>query len=67
MLGRVSSVFLTVNAGSRPIGAALGGVVGATWGEPACLVLALAGFALQAWVILASSLTGLRQLPAHAG
>lgn len=67
MLGRVSSVFLTVNAGSRPIGAALGGVVGATWGEPACLVLALAGFVLQAWVILASSLTSLRQLPAHAG
>jgi predicted MFS family arabinose efflux permease len=67
MLGRVSSVFLAVNAGSRPIGAALGGLVGATWGEPACLVLALAGFALQAWMILGSSLTGLRQLPAPAG
>jgi predicted MFS family arabinose efflux permease len=66
MLGRVSSVFLTVNAGARPVGAALGGVVGAAWGEPACLWLALAGFVLQAWIILASSLNGLRGLPAPA-
>jgi predicted MFS family arabinose efflux permease len=66
MLGRVSSVFLAVNAGARPLGAALGGWVGAWWGEPACLWLAAAGFALQATVILASSLNGLRQLPAPA-
>lgn len=66
MLGRVSSVFLTVNAGARPVGAALGGLVGAAWGEPACLWLALAGFVLQAWIILASSLNGLRGLPAPA-
>lgn len=66
MLGRVSSVFLTVNAGARPIGAALGGWVGAVWGEPACLWLALAGFVLQAWVIFASTLATLRRLPAHA-
>ena len=66
MLGRVSSVFLTVNAGSRPVGAALGAVVGAQWGEPACLWLALAGFGLQAWIILASSLCGLRRLPVPA-
>ena len=46
--------------------AALGAVVGAQWGEPACLWLALAGFVLQAWIILASSLTGLRRLPAPA-
>ena len=66
MLGRVGSVFLTVNAGSRPVGAALGALVGATWGEPACLWLAAAGFVLQAWVIYASTLAGLRQLPAPA-
>jgi predicted MFS family arabinose efflux permease len=67
MLGRVSSVFLAVNAGARPLGAALGGWVGASWGEPACLWLAFAGFALQAVVILASSLGTLRSLtaPAH--
>lgn len=67
MLGRVSAVFLTVNAGSRPVGAALGGFVGATWGEPACLWLALAGFVLQAWLILDSRVRGLQELPAQAG
>ena len=41
MLGRVSALFLTVNMGARPLGAALGGFVGATWGESACLWLAL--------------------------
>ncbi|MDB5946971.1 MAG: putative transporter, MFS-type [Ramlibacter sp.] len=66
MLGRVSSVFLAANAGARPIGAALGALVGGLWGEPACLWLALAGFAFQAWVILASSMNGLRRLPAPA-
>jgi predicted MFS family arabinose efflux permease len=67
MLGRVSSVFLAVNAGARPLGAALGGWVGASWGEPACLWLAFTGFALQAVLILASSLGTLRSLtaPAH--
>ena len=63
MLGRVSSVFLAVNAGARPVGAALGGVVGAAWGEPACLWLALAGFMVQAAVIFASALGELRLLP----
>jgi MFS family permease len=67
MLGRVSAVFLTINAGARPIGAALGGVVGAAWGEPACLLLALAGFALQAAIIFASRIAGLQRLPAAAG
>ena len=64
MLGRVGSVFLTVNAGARPVGAALGGVIGSLWGEPACLWLALAGFTLQAGIILTSSMNGLRRLPA---
>ncbi|MFH0131731.1 MFS transporter [Variovorax sp. VaC1] len=67
MLGRVSAVFLTINAGSRPIGAALGGAVGAAWGEPACLLLALAGFVLQAAIIFASRVAGLRHLPVAAG
>ena len=66
MLGRVSAVFLTINSGARPIGAALGGVVGAAWGEPACLLLALAGFALQAVIIFASRVTALHRLPVAA-
>lgn len=67
MLGRVSAVFLTVNAGARPIGAALGGAVGVAWGEPACLLLALAGFVLQAAIILASRIASLHRLPVPAG
>ncbi len=63
MLGRVSAVFLTVNAGARPVGAAIGGLVGASWGESACLLVALGGFALQAGVILTSRAMALRQLP----
>lgn len=66
MLGRVSALFLTVNTGARPLGAALGGMVGAQWGEWACLVLALAGFGVQAWVILRSRVGALQHLPAAA-
>lgn len=66
MLGRVSSVFLAVNAGARPVGAAIGAVVGASWGEAACLWLAAAGFVVQAVVIFTSSLSTLRRLPAPA-
>ena len=35
VLGRVSALFLTVNMGARPLGAALGGLVGDAWGDPA--------------------------------
>jgi predicted MFS family arabinose efflux permease len=67
MLGRVSSIFLTVNMGARPLGAALGGWVGAAWGESACLLLALAGFCAQAAVIAAAPMRTLARLPAPAG
>jgi len=66
MLGRVSSIFLTVNMGARPLGAALGGLVGAQWGAGACLVLALAGFVVQAVVIFASPVRRLQRLPPAA-
>jgi predicted MFS family arabinose efflux permease len=66
MLGRVSAIFLAVNTGARPIGAALGGWVGASWGEAACLALSLAGFVLQAWIIFASRVSALRRLPVAA-
>jgi predicted MFS family arabinose efflux permease len=64
LLGRVSAVFLTVNTGARPVGAALGGLIGAHWGEPACLTVALAGFILQALVITCSCAATLREMPA---
>ena len=66
LLGRVSALFLSVNMGARPLGAALGGVVGAHWGEAACLWLALAGFGLQLAVITASPVPRLSRLPAPA-
>lgn len=66
VLGRVSALFLTVNMGARPLGAALGGLVGDTWGAAACLVLALAGFGLQAAVTFASPVRVLQRLPVAA-
>ncbi|MBI5722221.1 MAG: MFS transporter [Burkholderiales bacterium] len=69
MLGRVGSIFLTANAGARPLGAALGAGVAAlagAQGVAACLVLAAAGFVVQAAVVMASAVRTLRSLPAQA-
>jgi predicted MFS family arabinose efflux permease len=66
MLGRVSALVTMATAGARPIGAALGGMVGAGYGPEACLVLALAGFIGQALVILASPVPRLAALPQGA-
>lgn len=66
LLGRVSAIFLTVNMGARPLGAAIGAAVGAQWGAAACLLLALAGFTVQAAVISLSPVRALAQLPPHA-
>ncbi len=67
VLGQVSAIFLTVNMGARPLGAALGGVIGAAWGEQACLVVAAIGFVVQAVIITCSRVRTLRQLPAAVG
>jgi predicted MFS family arabinose efflux permease len=66
VLGQVSAIFLTVNTGARPLGAALGGLVGAQFGDGACLAAAAAGFVLQAAIIAASPMRTLRALPATA-
>jgi predicted MFS family arabinose efflux permease len=67
MLGRVSALFLTVNAGSRPLGAALGAgiasVVGGSAGLKTCIVVMAAGFAVQALIIVCSPLLRLSRLP----
>jgi predicted MFS family arabinose efflux permease len=67
MLGRVSALFLTVNAGSRPVGAALGAGIAAWFGGPlglqACIVVMAVGFAAQALIIVFSPLRRLRTLP----
>ncbi|MGX5736935.1 MFS transporter [Bosea thiooxidans] len=66
MLGRVSALIMTATFGSRPIGAAIGAVVAARFGAPACLAVAAAGFLIQLLVISASSVPRLRELPEAA-
>ena len=70
MLGRVSSIFLTANAGARPLGAMLGtGVAiaaGADQAAAACLLLAAIGFVIQAALIIGSPVRTLRHLPQEA-
>ncbi|MEQ1804930.1 MAG: MFS transporter [Burkholderiaceae bacterium] len=67
MLGQVSAIFLTVNSGVRPLGAALGGALGAAYGEQACLIVAALGFVVQATIIACSPVRTLRELPAAVG
>ncbi len=66
MLGRVGAIFLTCNMGARPIGAALGGLVGAQFGESACIALALVLFTIQFSLILRAPISQLMALPAQA-
>lgn len=66
MLGRVSALVTMATFGARPLGAALGGLVGAIWGPAACIALAAAGFMVQAGVILLSPIPRLLRLPAAA-
>ena len=63
LLGRVSAIDITAY-GARPVGAALGGFVGAVFGVEACLVVATLGFLVQAFVIVTSPVLGLREQPA---
>ncbi len=63
MLGRVSALFMMVGFGARPLGAAMGGLVGARFGLDWAIALAGLGFVAQAAIVLASSIPGLRKLP----
>lgn len=63
LLGRVSAVFLTANMGARPLGAVLGGWAAAQGGAVACLVLAMAAFAVQLLIVAASAVRRLQTLP----
>jgi predicted MFS family arabinose efflux permease len=58
LLGRVSAINIATY-GSRPLGAALGALVGGLYGAEAGLVVAAAGFLIQALVILASPVRAL--------
>jgi MFS family permease len=63
LLGRVSAILTVATFGARPLGAGLGAVIGGSFGAPVCLILATAGFALQAAIILTSPAVRLRDQP----
>ena len=66
LLGRVSAINILAY-GARPAGAGIGALVGGVWGAEACLLVALAGFCLQAAVILMSPVVHLTRQPEMVG
>jgi predicted MFS family arabinose efflux permease len=66
LLGRVSAINI-LSYGARPLGSALGAIVGGLYGAEACLYLAVAIFAIQALVILMSPAVSLARQPDMVG
>jgi len=62
LLGRVSAINI-MSYGARPLGSALGAVVGGLYSAEACLYLAAVIFAVQALVILLSPAVSLARQP----
>lgn len=62
LLGRVSAINI-MSYGARPLGSALGAIVGGLYSAEACLYLAAAIFAAQALVILMSPAIALARQP----
>jgi hypothetical protein len=62
LLPRVSAIAVLAY-GARPLGAALGAAVGGLWGAETALVVAAAGFVVQAVVILGSAVPRLARQP----
>ena len=62
LLGRVSAINI-MSYGARPVGSALGAVIGGFYGAEACLYLAVAIFGAQALVILMSPAVALVRQP----
>jgi predicted MFS family arabinose efflux permease len=65
MLGRVSALVMTGSAGARPIGAALGGVIGVACGLECAVIVSALGFLVQALLILGSPLPRLQAVPSE--
>jgi predicted MFS family arabinose efflux permease len=65
LLGRVSAIHI-MSFGARPIGAALGAIVGSFYGAETCLYLAVAIFSIQALVIWLSPAVTLNLRPEMA-
>jgi hypothetical protein len=56
-------VILMATWGTRPLGAAIGALIGASYGAEACLAIAACGFFVQAATILASPVPRLLRQP----
>lgn len=63
MIGRVTSINIVVSTGARPLGAALGGVVGVSFPVSFSLWCVVLGFGVQAIIISASKVRTLQRLP----
>jgi predicted MFS family arabinose efflux permease len=66
LLGRVSAINI-MSYGARPLGSALGAIVGGFYGAEACLYLAVAIFGAQVLVILLSPAVSLARQPEMVG
>src|SRR6266403_61972 len=66
LLGRVSAINI-MSYGARPVGSALGAIVGGLYSAEACLYLAVAIFGAQALVILMSPAVSLSRQPEMIG
>ena len=66
LLGRVSAINI-MSYGARPLGSALGAIVGGLYGAEACLYLAAAIFGAQALVIWISPAVALARQPEMVG
>src|SRR6202790_2346824 len=66
LLGRVSAINI-MSYGARPLGSALGAIVGGLFGAEACLYLAVVIFGVQALVILMSPAVSLARQPEMVG
>jgi MFS family permease len=62
LLGRVSAINI-LSYGARPLGSAIGAIVGGLYGAETCLYLAVAIFGAQALVILLSPAVSLSRQP----
>jgi predicted MFS family arabinose efflux permease len=66
LLGRVSAINI-LSYGARPLGSALGAIVGGFYGAEACLYLAVTIFGAQALVIILSPAVSLSRQPEMIG
>lgn len=62
LMGRVTAINMVAGTGARPLGALLGGFVGETFSDLACLLVVVAGFSVQAIIIGSSRVRTLNDL-----